>query len=321
MSQSTRTELYRPRNFNQFFHDTISFLKAHFISLAKSYLAIVMPLALLTSLSFGLYFSFIMKWMFLKSPIYLSDSGESLKSMALYLGLAGIGMFVTYGLMANGVVYSWFRVYRESGESDISPVHVWRVFIRRVWPVFGLQLMKTLTALLLYVLIIATVVYKLYLIAALTGIIMIFGMIYLSIPLCFSVPALFIDNVSLFQAIKIGFSLVRGRWWLTAMQLFLAYMIQYMLSMVFMIPFYILYFIMMMSAISRTKPDFDMSAWGMLSSSFMMVGQIFCSIIMFCSVAMLYFTYSSVNKGTSILSDIDQLGTYTDKDSVDQGDY
>jgi len=136
--------------------------------------------------------------------------------------------------------------------------------------------------------------------------------IFLMVVLSLAIPAMFFEKKGVFDAIGRSFKLIKGKWWSTFGLLFVASILMYAISMIFILPFYVFYFLSIFTLVEETGITADVSSWwfqgGMtLSVMFMFLGSYLTYTIPMVALSFQYFNLVERLESVGLMSEIQNL--------------
>lgn len=143
---------------------------------------------------------------------------------------------------------------------------------------------------------------------------------YLMVVLALAFPVVLIEDKGIFESIGRAFKLINGKWWSTFGLLFISSILMYAISLIFIIPFYVFYFLQIFSLTEQTGVGVETSAWwfqgGMtLSVMLMFLGSFLTYSIPIIALCFQYFNLVERKESVGLMSEIQQLDTnITDRD-------
>ncbi len=290
MAYTQKINFYKTRNFSQKLNATIEFIRQNIKPLGKAILYILGPLAILNGLLFAQYINFVFGNMSPQDPVNVQNPFAFITNPS-YIGFIFLSMFSA--LLNFSVIFNFMKLYQNKYPEEIAVTEVLNVSWRNILPLF---LISVLSAVFITSGFIAFII---------PG-------IYLMIVLSLSLPILFFEGKGVFESISRSFRLIRGKWWSTFGLLFVASILMYAISMIFILPFYVFYFISIFSLMDQTGITTDTSAWwfqgGMtLSVMFMILGSFATYSIPTVALSFQYFNLVERQESVGLLSEIEKL--------------
>ncbi len=290
MDPQQKIKLFKIRNFSQKLNATIEFIRQNYKILGKAILIIISPVAVLTGLLLSQYISFIFSNIGAENMENITDPFSFLVNPS-YIGF--IILAVVSGLLNIAIIINFMRLYEQRGPSGLTVSEILNESWRDILPLFGLLF--------------------------LAGILLFFGFvafiipgIYLMIVFSLSATVLLFERAGIIEALGRSFKLIRGKWWSTFGLMFVTYFIMQAVSMIFIIPFYVFYFIGIFTMVEEVEFAADMSAWwfqaGMtISIIFMMLGSFITQAIPIIAASFQYFNLVERQESVGLMADIQQL--------------
>lgn len=290
MAHTKKIVFYKVRDFSQKLNATIEFIRQNVKPLGKSILYILGPLAVLNGLLFSQYIDFVFGTMAPQDPVSAQNPFSFLTSSS-YIGFMFLSGFSA--LLNFAIIFNFMKIYQERYPEEITVTEVLNASWKDVLPLFVLGV---LTTILLMVGFIAFIV---------PG-------IYLMVIFSLSIPILFFEGKGVFESIGRSFKLIKGKWWSTVGLLIVASVLMYAVSMIFVMPFYVFYFLSMFTLIEEIGISADTSSWwfqgGMtLSSMFMILGSFLTYSIPMVALSFQYFNLVERQESVGLMGEIEQL--------------
>ncbi len=292
MVQSQKITFYKVRSFSQKLNATVEFIRQNIKVLGKAILYILGPLAILNGLLFSQYINFMFGNMGATDPINVQNPFAYIFSPS-YIGFILLSTFSA--LLNFSVIFNFMKLYEKKFPEPITVTEVLNASWRDLLPLFILGIITTIMMMAGFV-------------------VFVIPGIYLIIVLSLAIPALFFENKGIFESIGRSFKLIRGKWWSTFGLLFVASILMYAISMIFILPFYVLNLITMLTLVEETGVTTDVSSWwfqtGMtLSIIFMLFGSFLTYTIPIVALSFQYFNLVERQESVGLLSEIEQLDT------------
>lgn len=292
MAYTQKIVFYKTRSFSQKLNATIEFIRQNAKPLGKSILFILGPLAILNGLLFSQYMDFMFGNMSPQDPLNAQNPFAAFTNPS-YIGFLILSTFST--LVNFVIVLNYMKLYQSKYPDEISVTEVLNASLRDILPILLLSIV---------VIIIDFMGLMLFLIP---------GM-YLMIVLSMAFPALLFEGKGIFESIGRGFKLISGKWWSTFGLLLVASILMYAISLVFIAPFYVFYFMTIFSLQDVSGMGTNTSAWwfqgGMtLSVMLMFIGSFMAYSIPIVALSFQYFNLVERKESTGLMSEINQLNT------------
>lgn len=235
-------EFRQERDFGQKIGATFEFLGAHWKPLGKCLLYFVLPVSLVMGVGLGLMMNPM--WNMMGAGRMASARLASPFTNGYFggLGLTMVGWLLAF-VMLLSVVYGYTRllVLYEPAATRPTPKQVWEQAKQHL----GKVALAFLLLFGLYLLFVGVMAGSVGLLANSLGgwvgllFLPLMGLLfYAVVPLALYFPVLFMEETSVWAALPRCYALVRGKWWSTAGVMFVAFLIQSMLTVVFAIPQY-----------------------------------------------------------------------------------
>jgi hypothetical protein len=288
------------RDFGNKIAVTFEFLSAHWRPLGKCLVYFVLPAALVMGVGLGLVTNIIFNYSGLlrTNP---QASNESLLSPSYFsgLGLTMVGAALAV-LMLLSTVYSYVRLVLATGTAP-APAQVGQEIKHRIGRMLG-------AFVLLFGLYFIVMMAVVGLMAVSTSFGFLFVIlfpliIYVMVPLTLYFPVLWLEDGSLWQALRRSFYLVRGKWWSTFGLIMVTTMIQFMLCILFALPQYAVMFGKIMKI-----PGLNSDVFGILTQCLYVLGTMFTYVIPLMAVLFQYFNLVERKEGLGLRSLIDSIG-------------
>lgn len=282
--------LYKKRDFGQKINVTIEYIRYNFGPLMKMILIIVIPMGILSSLTFGNYFSSLGDF---ANP-EASDAeriGVMGQMGVTYLLMFGAGI-VTYALLV-AAIYNYIKTKNEN--PDVDYMEVLRDSFKFVPGLIGIMIIVSFASFIGFFIFI------------LPG-------IYLGVVMSLAVPIYLFEQDGIGNALGKSFKLIREKWWSTFGLMFVTTIIASIASYVFAIPTYAIMFGEMFSNMEKMESGdptaiFDMfSSWtATIGMAISMMGSYLCYSIPIVALAFQYFNLSERIEGRGLKSQIEDF--------------
>lgn len=292
MAYTQKINFYKVRDFSQKINATIEFIRQNALSLGKSIIYILGPMAILNGLLFAQYINFAFGNMSGQEPMDVQNPFSMMMNPS-YIGFIFLSSFSA--LLNFSIIFNYMKLYKTKYPEEITVVEVLNASWRYLLPLFVLGIFISL---------ISVLGFFAFLIPG----------IYLMVVFSLSIPSLFFENKGVFGSIGRSFQLIKGKWWSTFGLLFVGTILMYAISMVFILPFYAFYFVQIFSLIEETGISADTSVWwfqgGMtLSVMFMFLGSFLAYSIPIVALSFQYFNLVERKDSVGLMGEIDQLET------------
>jgi len=309
-------EFQKERSLDNIIEASFKLLRKHFkpmFSILWKYNAVLIVLFFSTSFLFNYYLinkvSSINKKMFSFESTFLFNDTKTILAFVFFIVLA----FVFYNRF-YATIMGYIRVYMEN-EGIVEEEKVKKYIDRKFWKLIGLTswivLLYIIFSVVFVILVVAVI--KLSVGFALFLYLLLFiAIIYISVPLTISFPALFFDDISVRNAISYGFKYVKNKWWYSFFILLLMIIILWIIGLVVEVPVYLYDYIKELSVIKETSyADIDKGGrdiiYSSLSTLSLIVEYILKTAFLF-TISLLFFSLKEYHTQEGILSKIDQIG-------------
>jgi len=290
MAHDQKIVYYKTRNFSQKLNATIEYLRQNIKPLGKAILYILGPMAILNGLLFAQYINFIFGNMAVAEPVDIQNPFSFIFNPT-YVGFILLSSFSA--LLNFAVIFNFMKIYNKKFPEEITVSEILNASWKDLLPLFILGVIASIMIMVgFFALIIPG--------------------IFLMVVLGLSVPALFFEQKGIFEAIGRSFKLIKGKWWSTFGLLFVSSILMYAVSMIFILPFYVFYFLSIFTLVEETGITTDMNAWwfqgGMtLSVMFMFLGSYLTYSIPMVALSFQYFNLVERQESFGLMHEIEQL--------------
>ena len=290
MAYTQKIVFYKIRNFSQKLNATIEFIRQNVKSLGKAILYILGPIAILNGLLFSQYIDFAFGNMSAQDPIDIQNPFAFVFNPT-YIGFIILSIFSA--LLNFAIIFNFMKIYKSKYPEEITVTEVLNASWRDVLSLFVLGFITT---------ILIMVGFFAFIIPG----------IYLMVVLSLAIPILFFEGNGIFESIGRSFKLIKGKWWSTFGLLIVASILMYAVSMIFILPFYVFYFISIFTLIEEIGFSADTSSWwfqgGMtLSVMFMILGSFLTYSIPMVALSFQYFNLVERQESVGLMSEIEEL--------------
>lgn len=297
------------RDFGAKIGATFEFLAAHWRPLGKCLMYFVLPIALLLGIGLGLATNGMWNMMGAAKnnpTVFRQTSGYEMFGPSYFVG---VGVAMVGGLLSFAILLSTVYAYVHILLTEVStvpptPTQVWKQIKSRL----GQMLLAFVCLGGLYILLLTVFI---GLGSALGGIgmallfmILIPLIFYAVVPLSLYFPALWMEGEGVFAALRRCFYLVRGNWWASFGLLFVAGLIQGMLSFVFVLPQYAV----LVGKLLKV-PGLDSDALGIATQCFYAVGIMFTYCVSLLAMMFQYFNLVERKEGVGLRTLVASLGS------------
>ena len=290
MAYTEKIKYYKVRNFSLKLNATIEFIRQNVKPLGKAIIFILGPMAVLNGLLFSQYIDFAFGSMSAQDPIDVQNPFAFIANPS-YIGFIFLSMFSA--LLNFAIIFNFMKIYKNKYPEEITVTEILNASWRDVLPLLVLSIIMTILIVLGF-----------------------FAFIipgfYLMVVLSLSIPILFFEGKGVFESIGRSFKLIKGKWWSTFGLLIVATVLMYAVSMIFILPFYVFYFISIFTLIEETGFSADTSSWwfqgGMtLSVMFMFLGSFLTYSIPMVALSFQYFNLVERGESVGLMSEIEEL--------------
>jgi hypothetical protein len=324
---TTPADFWQERDFGAKISATFEFIGVHWRPLGKCLVYFVLPVALLAGIGLGLFTNSAFQSVFSHREFSTRTDG-SFRALQLLnfggLGLGIVGVLLGFFLL-TGTLYAYVRArLRLPATEPVTPTEVWAELRGRLG-----RLLQTMGAALLAGLLLMGV-FSLVFLGAVgqgkggsAGAIMLAGilipiayifMAYAAVAFSLFLPVLWFEELTIVASVGRCFRLIKGRWWATWGLIFVASIIQSMLSVVFSLPTY-----MLTAVQSLGMPSAGTSALALVGQGIYLLGFLLTYCVPLLALCFQYFNLVEQKEGygTSLL--VSQLGQPTP--AAQSGDY
>jgi len=242
------------RDFGQKLNATIEFIRANFKKLFLTLLFVAGPAALLMGIVMKQFMGFFMGFSANPQDPAMLDQMPTL--FTSYFVMFLVSTFA--GIMLSLTAYSYMELYSRKDLSEFTTSEVLRNALSRFGQAFLLSILAAITIFLS--------VFFFFLPA-----------IYFSIVLSMSRPILYFEKVGAVEAYRRAFTLIKDKWWSTFGLLFVSVLISYVVSMIFSVPFYVLYMFELVGVVDKMQTD-PTAFTSIFSSWYMAITMVILSI-------------------------------------------
>lgn len=299
MAYTQKIAFYKTRSFSQKINATIEFIKQNIKPLGKSIIYILGPMAVLNGLLFSQYMDFMFGNLTGTEPVDVQNPFALITNPS-YIGFIFLSSFTA--ILNFSIIFNFMKLYQAKYPEEITVTEVLNTSWRDVLPLLLLGIIASIFIM------VGTFAF------------LIPG-IFLAVVLPLSIPAYFFEGNGIIAAIGRSFKLIKGKWWSTFGLLFVAGIIMYAVSMIFIIPFYVFYFISIFTLVEETGLSTDVSSWwfqgGMtLSVMLMFLGSFLAYTIPMVAVSFQYFNLVERQESVGLINEIDQLDVESQDNSL-----
>jgi len=275
--------LQQERDFGSKINATFVFIKQEFKPLLTCLAYMVLPLALLAGVAYGLFNANLYKSIAENSLVNQSTLPfEQLMAMFSGFGLLYIFVSVLSGLLLFSTVLSYMKLYKQ-GRENITPADVWSVTKGHIGMLFILAVVN-------YILIIAG-----------TCLLLLPG-IYVSIVLSMSFCIMVFEDADISHSIRESFSITKGKWWSTFGLIMILGLISGIISVFFSLPNTIY-----TTSLINDPGQIDAFTTSVLGVLYLL-GIYLVYVILIVGIAFQYFNLNERKYATGLIDDIESIG-------------
>jgi hypothetical protein len=310
-------EFQRQRDFGQKINATFEFVRQNFKPLISSILIISGPTALASSLALGGMMGDMMGMMKnVGNPEYAQNlifSASYWLQMLLMLLFGTVTFVFTISTINN-----YMELYQEKRTNKIEVTEVWSRVRQTFWMYFGTAFLFFVILMIVYIVLIIPVV----VLGLLSPALIFFGILIVIIGLFYflfsSALAFYIrghEKLGFFQSINRSFSLVRSKWWSTFGIVVILTIIVWIVSYIFMIPYYV---VIASTVMHQTNPD----SFTGPSDTMMLITKLFfglyylahivLSVLPNVGIAFQYFNLVELKEAKGLMKDLENFGKAPD---------
>lgn len=316
MAEFNYIEFQRTRDFSNKMNATFEFLKQNFKSFFKSVLYLAGPPAVVSSLLMGSVFSAYMSLAVgMASPGGQDAFQDYLTSFSLWGNVILVVVLTTITIvMLTATVNGYVVLYREKQSNKIEVEEVWAQVKKTFWGYFFTLVGYFMLFVIGYLLLIA-IVFGAAAVSPGLSVIIAFGLfgafVYVLVGASLIYAIQGFEGKGFFSAINRSFYLIRGKWWSTFGLLFVMTLIIYIVSFIFIIPWYISFIVQTMHSIETREftSDNSMSWFAILS-----IGVYYLVYYLLTSVPQLalvfqYFNLVEMKESKGLIEQMENMGT------------
>jgi len=252
--------------------------------------------------------------LYIKASFEMILSGELGVNQQFNLPWGAYSMLIIFGLITQvvmtGLVYEYMLLYKEKGHNNFTPADVAKALLRDIWGLTGFSILTFfMIALAAGILTGLTGV-----MAAINGFlaipmvfILLFGMIYIMIPLTLLWVVKVFEQKGYGYTISRCFKLTKNQWWRTFGLIFVMSMIIGTMGAIFQIPFYIYFvFKIIVGAQSGEMAEFNQGLM-LLLSLISVFGSTWLYSIFYLGIGFHYTSLKEEKDNDSILNRIEKI--------------
>ncbi|WP_310686703.1 hypothetical protein [Aliifodinibius sp. S!AR15-10] len=284
MNQMSKIDLTRTRNFGNLISDTFTYVRVYYKSLGKSILYFVIPIVVLASIFFGQY---------MQQTLAMSSNPDSINAIDnLFSMISSMGGASILGMLASAamsaVIYNHMALISES-ETNSATVHqIWDRYKKDIWAMIGISI--------------------------LSGLIILFGMIFLIIPGIFLfvkftlIPATYVnERQGISKSFSRSWNLTTNHWWFTFGLTIVIGLIVSFMSYFLTIPITI---VSMFTGFASGDLASANTLISVIYSTAIVLGYIFYALL-YITFGLHYFNLVERKEGASMKERIEQISTET----------
>ena len=317
MTTNSVIEFHRTRDFSRKLNATFEFIKQNFKPLGKSILLIAGPPILIASLIMG---SFVTEMSgFNPNPTSQMEGMEAyFTSPKFWLEMVLMVMFYTVAsVMSIATVNNYLLLYGEKRSNVIEVSEVWNRVRGTFWMYFRTMILFMILLVAAYVVLAIPV----GLLAIVSPFLIVFGFIFffcalvyllVSSSLTFVIRAW--ENNGFFEAVVRSFKLVKDKWWSTFGLIMILYLVMFVASMLFILPWQVISGISMFHSLSTNTFEEPSTSWQLLTTimfSLQYVIQMVLTTLPNIGVAFQYFNLVEMKEARGLMTQIQTLGEQT----------
>ena len=273
--------LLAQRDFGQKINATFEFVTQNAKPLIKALLMIVGPFGLIAGIANGIN----------ASRMLPGSNSDPLSAFNQYTSGASLLTNVLSGitsLLVAGTVYSFIALYEEDGSSNaLTPGRVWGNFSNQIGTLLG-----------------SGVLY--FLIIILGVLLLILPGIFAAIALSLYSIVIIREKASAQESLRRSYELTKGKWWSTFGLIFVIGFIAAIISMLFLIPTFVL---SALGSLSLNQEFGGQNILMVLANILGIAGSILMQAIVAVAMAFQYYNLVELKEGSSIQSAINTIGS------------
>ena len=305
-------ELRQERNFGAKISGAFEFIKQNFKGLAKPILYVAVPAALLAGYFLSEYFLFAFST--IQNPNIFDDGEFSISGMVL--NYSGMLLTIMLGsLLVVCVIFSYFALYDEDKDRDISYSLVFAKLRKRFWRFLGYNIVYILMFSVIFAVVtVICIIFPVFVISQSPGIGMLLFFLLLSVFILFIMffisfahilqNTVFFENLSIGKTLSRTIALMKGHWWETLGLMLVISLITSILGYIFIIPLYVIMFLNIAEVDLKEAGKILTIAVSMLS----MFGSFLTTLLMQIPMTIQYFNLVERKDGTGLVGQIEKIG-------------
>jgi hypothetical protein len=300
--------LRKVRDFGEKVSDSLFFLKQNWKRLLTIYFIFIVPFLLIASIA-GYFFAKHIVSIIQQSAE--SVTASDVLNPEFFIMVACIMIAVTGYSTA---IYSYIRLYDENNNYQASLQEVARVAFKKFLPVFWRMMVVSVAMVIAFLVPLLLVVIA----PVITVFAILFEALFIMIAVMYINAIFVLEDGSLSYATSRLFYLLKDKWWATIGYSLIIFLIYYFFAMILQ---FVAMMIMGAASLSILTPNLDQSpvGAGRMAGAFVAVigimvllQQIFYTIV-YCGIAVNYYSLAEEKDGSSIEQQINDIGSVTDK--------
>lgn len=304
-----KIQLLKPRNFGDVMNETFAFVRQVFVPLIQVIIYLVLPVLIVGSYFYARYMSSIMSIMGNTDPLAARQAVMN-SAANIFIGMGGI---MLASILLYLAVIETFLKYEASSDGKITATDIFDGMKKDFFAFIGYLILFSLILFLVMLVLIGLTVAVFSMgskvVGVLLGFALFFGFFYLMFTVAFTPFIYMRERNGIIEAMSRAFYLIKGHWWQTFGIFFATYMVVYLASLVFIIPFYAIFFTGIMHGIKNGgAPSFEMGTWGTISLMFMFCGMFVLSCLIHMSLTIQYYSLVERKDGVDVMQQIENLG-------------
>lgn len=316
-------EFRKTRDFSNKVNTTFEFIKQNYKALFKSILFIAGPPMLMAGLLLGTVMGDISGF----QRNVMTGEGVDIFNVNFFiqLGLAFVFIFIT-AVTTTSAIHNFMVVYEERKGESIEVFHVWEKVKATMGSYFATAFLLAILILFLYmVMIIPMVVLAAVnpLLIFLGVLVVIFGFFYIFVNLALVFPVRAFERIGFFGAVGRSFRLIQGKWWSTFGLGMVLTLIASVVSYVFAIPYYVVYFSTTLHSLDPSAGSEPTGLTEILLTVFFCfsyLGQTILYTLPLIGIALQYFNLVEMKEARGLMSQIQTFGAPVKGATAEEGD-
>ncbi len=296
----TEFKLRKKRSSSEMVSEVFNYLKIHIWNLFKALLIIVGPFYIIGGILVGQFYGDI----FTMAESAVDPSAESFLVLIPAFLLLAVG-----GIFYQAAIVGYMKLSLDHSKEEITLQLLFAEIKQYFWRYFGANLLMGLgigvtLGVVAGVLALVSPVLSVF--------VVMFGMIYLFVMVSIYPFPISVEGLSAYESIKRSFDLIRGNWWRTFGYYILLYFVQYFISLIVILPVYLVSFYRMFSDIIKTGAEPSVDQMGVIFSIIMPV-IMFCSLFLgsfyLIGLGINYFTLVERKEEVGLAQEIEAMNT------------